>query len=430
MHNELNDFYSKHVRLKDEIKRLRGLRDTNLDRLKEGLKALDKSVYVKSIEQGSIPMYTANKAPNNDYDIDLAVIFEKDDLPASPFEARKRVANAINEKASGFSREPEARTNAVTVWYADGYHVDIAVYRRSEDFLGNEVLEHAGAEWAARDPKAITEWFIKEVKDQSPSESLWSTPEVDARQMRRIVRWIKSFTKGREGWNLPGGLVISTLVAECYQPHDKRDDIALYNTLVSIKARLDISCDVYNPTDSSKKLTEKQKFLTQVKSLKKRLDSVISKLAPLFDNDCTDTKAKKAWGYMFQHDYWNTDTTLSKKCSNKNYGTYNVDLKMGTARKRGGKLTASNVINGRFLPKHIHLKFIASTNVPSPYSIKWKVVNSGDEAEAANQMGHTSTSTSLTNWEHSAYRGRHEMICEILQYGEVVASANRIVNIR
>lgn len=430
MHSELNEFYNKHVRLKDEINRLRGLRNTNLDRLKEGLKALDKAVYVKAIEQGSIPMHTANKAPNNDYDIDLAVIFEKDDLPASPLEARKRVANAINEKASGFSREPEARTNAVTVWYADGYHVDIAVYRRSEDFWGNEVLEHAGAEWAVRDPKAITDWFIKEVKDQSPSESLWSTPEVDARQMRRIVRWIKSFTKGREGWNLPGGLVISTLVAECYRSHDKRDDIALYETLVSIKNRLDLSCTVYNPTDSSKELTEKQKFLTQVKNLKKRLGSAITKLDPLFDDDCTDIKAQKAWNYMFQHEYWNTDIAVSKNHSNRSQGAYTVDLKMGTAKTKGGRLTANNVINGRFLPKRIHLKFTASTNAPLPYSVKWRVVNSGDEAEAANQLEHISTSTNLTNWEHTAYRGRHEMICEIMQGGILIAQAKKVVNVR
>ncbi len=430
MHIELNEYYDKHVRLKDEIKRLRGLRDTNLDRLKEGLKTLGKAVYVKAIEQGSIPMHTANKAPNNDYDIDLAVIFEKDDLPASPLEARKRVANAINEKASGFSREPEARTNAVTVWYADGYHVDIAVYRRSEDFCGNEVLEHAGAEWADRDPKAITDWFIKEVKDQSPSDSLLSSPEVDVRQMRRVVRWIKSFTKGREGWNLPGGLMISTLVAECYRPHDKRDDVALYDTLVSIKERLDASCAVFNPTDNSKELTEKQKFLAQVKNLKKRLGSVITKLNPLFEQDCTEIKALNAWNYMFQHEYWSTNSSESKSHSSESVGAYTVDLKMSTAKTKNGILSANNVISGRFLPKRIHLKFTANTTVPSPYSVKWRVVNSGDEAEAANQMGHTSTSNGHTNWERTEFRGSHEMICEIMQRGEVVATTKKIVNIR
>ncbi|MEY8198915.1 MAG: hypothetical protein RPS47_06715 [Colwellia sp.] len=430
MHSELNEFYNKHVRLKDEIKRLRELRDTNLNRLEGGLKALEKPVYVKSIEQGSISMHTANKAPNNDYDIDLAVIFEKDDLPASPLDARKRVANAINEKANGFSREPEARTNAVTVWYADGYHVDIAVYRRSEDYWGNETLEHAGTEWAERDPKAITDWFIKAVKNKSPSEDTCVVkPEVELGQMRRIVRWIKSFTKAREGWNLPGGLVISTLVSECYQSDRDRDDIALYNTIVSIKNRLDLYCAVYNPTDNSKELTEKQKFLTQVKNLKKRFGSVITKLEPLFKDDCTDTKAKKSWNYIFQHDYWNTETTKSSEHSITKQEAYVVALNLGIAKSEGGRLIANDILNGRVLPKRSHLKFVASTNVPMPYNVNWRVSNSGVEAENASDMGHISNSGQLIQWETTAYRGRHEMICEIIKSGEVVASAKRIIKI-
>lgn len=430
MHDELNQFYEEHIRLKDEIKRLRQLRYTNLNRLSDGLEALDKPGYVKSLLQGSIAMHTANKAMNNDYDIDIAVIFEKDDLPDSPLEARKRVAAAINEKTSGFSKEPEARTNAVTIWYADGYHVDIAVYRRSEGFFGGEVLEHAGAEWVERDPKAITDWFIGEVADQSPSEGLFSSPEVAPKQMRRIVRWIKAFTKAREGWNLPGGLIISALVAECYQSHNDRDDIALYNTLREIKDRLDFDCSVYNPTDSSKELTEKQNFLTQAKNLKKRLGSVISKLKPLFDDECTEAKANKAWDYMFLHDFWKPGAKNLTKSAAANDSSYTLGLTMGVARSEGGRLTGRNVPNGRFLPKRVHLKFEADTNVPPPYTVKWRAVNSGDEAEAANDMGHLSTSDNLVHWERTAYRGRHELVCEIVKHNQVVATASRVVNIR
>ncbi len=429
MHKELNEYYDKHVRLKDEIDRLRELRDTNLNRLTEGLKELNRPNFAKSLLQGSIAMHTANKAVNNDYDIDIAVIFEEDDLPASPLEARKRVAEAIKLKASGFSKDPEARTNAVTVWYADGYHVDIAVYRRKETFFGGEILEHAGAEWAERDPKAITDWFIEEVKDQSPSESWFSEPEVDPKQMRRIVRWIKAFAKAREGWGLPGGLIISVLVAECYKPNDDRDDVALYDTLKAIKSRLDLSCEVYNPTYSSKELTEKQKFLNQVKKLKKRLGSVLTKLEPLFAEGCNDTKAKKAWNYMFQHEYWQLSANHSvQKAANDNRCA--LTLNMGIAKTRGGRLSGRNVPSGRFVPKKTHLKFEAQTNAPKPYTVKWRIVNSGDEAEAANDMGHVSTSDSLTHWEQTAYRGKHELICEVLHGGEVVATKTQIVNIR
>ena len=427
MHSELNEFYDKHVRLIGEVDRLRALRDTNLNRLSEGLKALERPNFTKSLLQGSIAMHTANKAPNNDYDVDIAVIFEKNDLPASPLEARQRVAAAMKEKASGFSQEPEARTNAVTIWYADGYHVDIAVYRRSENWLGLEVIEHAGAEWTDRDPKSITNWFINEVAEQSPSEGLFISPEVKSKQMRRIVRWIKAFTKAREGWNLPGGLIISTLVAECYIPHNDRDDIALYRTLQAIKSRLDYGCTVYNPIDRSKELTEKQQFITQVKNLKKRLGSVLSKLTPLFEDECDDRKARNAWNYMFQHNYWLPVNDLKKSA---NDGAYSLDLLMGVAPKKEGLLTGRNIKSGCFLPKKKHLKFEVTTNVPKPYTVKWTVINSGEEAEAANHMGHTSTSDNLTHWETTAYRGKHELVCEIIKQGSTMASKKHIVNIR
>ena len=430
MHSELNEFYEKHVRLKDEIKHLRKLRDINLNRVKEGLKELDKPAFVKYLEQGSIAMSTANKAPDNDYDIDIAVIFEKDGLPATALDARKRVAEALKKKATGFTKEPEARTNAVTVHYSDGYHVDIAVYRRSEDWLGNEILEHAGPDWAKRDPKEITDWFIKDVKEQSPSEDncWWGKPEVALGQMRRIVRWIKCFTKAREDWDLPGGLVISTLVSECYKSDAKRDDVALYETLEAIKNRLDITCKVYNPTDSYSELTEKQKFLKQVERLKKRLATTLTKLESLTKDNCTEEKAKKAWNYLFQHEFWESSESSGDSVQKNSADV--ISITMGTAKRKKSILTAKSIHSKCVLAKGIHLRFDAETTIPRPFEVNWRVENSGDEAEDAEQLTHSTKSDSLTQWEQTAYRGRHKMVCEILQGGRVVASTTKIVNIR
>lgn len=386
--------------------------------------------FVKSLLQGSIAMHTANKSPDNDYDIDIAVIFEERDLPVSPLEARKRVADAINRKTNGYSQDPEARTNAVvTIWYAEGYHVDVAIYRRREDWMGIEILEHAGANWTPRDPKAITDWFSRIVNQRSPAKSLLQTPQVAPQQMRRIVRWIKAFTKGREGWNLPGGLIISALVAECYQPNPDRDDIALYNTLKQIKYRLEMHCTVYNPVDSLQKLTDKSKFETQVKKLKQRLPTVLKKLEVLFEDSCTAIKANEAWNYMFQHTFWEQSAAKASQQNTNRHG-YDLQLTLGLARSRGGSIKNKNVRSGRFLPKRVHLKFEANTNIPPPYSVKWRVINSGDEAEAANDMGHVSASESMTHWEQTAYRGRHEMICEIIKSGDVWATTRHVVNIR
>src|SRR2546428_2926149 len=136
VHADLNKFYENHVRLgEDRRKVLAGYRDACLARLTEGLKKLGEGRGVKYrtfdryVNQGSYPMRTLNQHPNDEYDIDVAVIFKKDDLPATAVEARKRVTDALLEAGGNFRKDPEARTNAVTVWYADGAHVDLAVYR-------------------------------------------------------------------------------------------------------------------------------------------------------------------------------------------------------------------------------------------------------------------------------------------------------------
>ena len=74
-------------------------------------------------------MHTLNQAEHNDYDIDVAVVFEKGDLPEDPLKARQRVRDALLKRCDNFTKEPEARHNAVTVWYQDGYNIDFAVYR-------------------------------------------------------------------------------------------------------------------------------------------------------------------------------------------------------------------------------------------------------------------------------------------------------------
>ncbi|MFN8418794.1 MAG: hypothetical protein U0528_06075 [Anaerolineae bacterium] len=125
--------YDRHVRLDDETQdRLAEYRTTNIARLKTGLGKLEKALPKRTCDQGSFAMDTMVQHPENDYDIDTGVIFDVSDLPSDPY-ARQDVLDGIKAGGGNFKKEPERRTNAVTVWYADGYHIDLAVYRRSTD---------------------------------------------------------------------------------------------------------------------------------------------------------------------------------------------------------------------------------------------------------------------------------------------------------
>ncbi len=302
MHKELNEFYEEHVRLKDEQKKLAEHRDSNLNRLKDGLKKLDYPHNFDSKNQGSYAMNTINKHLEKKYDIDVAVIFEKDDLPSNPADARKRIEDAVIEGGGNFSTLPRAMTNAVRVSYAEGYHVDLAVYRKHKDIFGNAVIEHAGPEWTARNPVDITNWFTEAVQSKSPKKENGSV--VAEMQLRRIVRWLKMFSKSRSSWDMPGGLVISTLAVENYASNSYRDDSALYDTMVGIRNRLSGNKEVFNPVVSTQYLTSREKDKARVKNFEKELDIAIGKLNPLFNLSCRPVDALKAWNEVFDHFYW------------------------------------------------------------------------------------------------------------------------------
>lgn len=302
VHKELNDFYQDWVRLRDERTKLKENRDSNLAALKDGLKKLEKPFVFEKIDQGSYAMDTINKHPDKEYDIDVAVIFEKDDLPSTPADARKRIEKAMVEGGGNFKTPPEAKTNAVRVLYAEGHHVDLAVYRKQKDFLGQIVIEHAGAEWTSRNPQDITEWFTKSVQSKCPKKEYGSN--VENLQLRRVVRLIKKFSKSRASWDLPGGLIITALVVECYVSNSDRDDVSLFETMKRVRDRLSWNTEVVNPANISQSLTTREKDKTRVKNLKEKLDFAVEKLNDLFDADCDALKAFKAWNEVFKHPYW------------------------------------------------------------------------------------------------------------------------------
>jgi len=300
--SELQMFYDKHVRLGGDLRKdLAAKRELNLDRLRDGLDLLAEQSgrarphFQRSQNQGGYAMHTLNQDPReeNGYDIDVAVIFNKDDLPEGALSARQRVRDALLKKCGNFADVPEARTNAVTIWYGEGYHIDFAVYRTSTDAYGKQIIEHASTDWKERDPSAVTDWFTSQVAQLSPkaNPTLGYYPKVADGQFRRVVRFVKWFCKSRSGWSLPGGMVVSCLLAESgiYKPNSQRDDRALYDTLVALRDRTASNTKVYSPIDGAD-LTGKNELESQVKRLHKYLKRNIPKINIVFEDKCTREK--------------------------------------------------------------------------------------------------------------------------------------------
>ena len=302
---DLLKFHNEEVRLPDSVQsKLRDHRAANRSRLKKGLEDNEKPAVKEHIEQGSYPMYTINQHPDNDYDIDDGAAFAKDDLVGAKgaemtaLDTRKMVCDAIG-RDNRFNTPPEVRNNCVRVFYNEGHHVDVPVYRAcpDPDNDGETFLELASSVgWRRSDPRSITTWFNNAVIDKSPDTT-------NGRQMRRVVRLLKAFAKSRDSWNMPSGFILSVLVHDHYQVHETRDDVALYNTMRSIHATLESDLTVSHPL-----LDE---LLTNgsddpcMRELRDRLDTALDELQILFDEEnCTSKAALKAWNKLFYHGFF------------------------------------------------------------------------------------------------------------------------------
>jgi hypothetical protein len=410
-------FYNNHVVLPQKEKdELRKKKDLNITRLKEGLKEYNQEkgttyAIVEVVEQGSVAMSTVTQHDEKEYDIDIAVVFDKFNIPDGTTAVKNIVENALQRKCQQFNTEPEAKTNCVRVEYADGYHVDFAVYRRSTNWLGETFYEHCGSEWRPRDPRAITKWFNE--KNDASGDNL-----------RKVVRLLKMFCKSRSGWSMPGGLILSVLAAECIRVNERLDK-TFYDTITAIRDRLAWNQNVENPVDSSLSLILTAKDKQKVKNLKSRLETYISKLSVLFEEDCTESKALAAWREFFNHSYWgeliNDSVTKSFQTSDSQY---RVDIEVKVEWKRGVLIPLSP--SGTRLPKKKKLHFRAIPNFREYTRIEWEVQNEGDEC--GQDTGHFQTGLCIE--EYTAYRGTHKMICRVYNGSKLVCSNEVLIPIR
>ena len=434
--SDFRAFYDEYVVLPGETQSdLSKKKNNNIKWLKEGLVEYNKVkltsyAIAETIVQGSMAMHTAVQNDNKDYDIDVAIVMDKDTIGSIGSLAIKNViVDALKLKCPNYKDEPEAKTNCVRIYYAEGYHIDFAIYRRYADYYNCITFDHAGSTWRARDPKAINGWFQDLIKKKG-------------QDLRAVVRLLKMFCKSRESWQMPGGLILSVLCAEQFIQYD-RLDYTFYMTIKGIRDRLVISQHITNPTDITSSLILTEKHKSEVENLLSRLDSYIGKLDPLFQSNCTETIARGLWRDFFNHAFWESSTankalsifgpkSVTLPCQWRNteefiedkfttIDLYSVHISctaMGDGYSR--PLPLSHF--GRIVPKHLSLTFkIDSCTVPEPYEVWWKIRNVGSEAKRRDDIRGQITNGNKKKKEKTVFAGPHFAECFIVKDGICVA---------
>ena len=245
---EFNKFYRTAVVLPEtEQNELRKRRKLNIKRLKDGLLEYNaengKSYKVSEHRiQGSMAMHTTVQNDKNDYDIDVGVVFESENLnELGPRATRNMIADALKRKTKQFAEPPDIKTSCVRLKYASkGYHVDFAIFKKYKENSEDNayIYEHAGNEWSVRHIKALEEWFNEEIKNKGDN-------------LRKVIRLSKMFCKSRDSWkNMPSGLIQTVICNEKLSTDYSRLDEVFYYTMKAIVNRINDSMDVEAPVDN------------------------------------------------------------------------------------------------------------------------------------------------------------------------------------
>jgi hypothetical protein len=296
---------------------MRDRRNANRTRLKNGLQKAGDPKPSEFASQGSYAMKTMTQHPDNNYDIDDGVYFEKAALVGdrgaemTALQARQMVRDAVDD--GSFATKPEALKNCVRVFYEAGYHVDIPVYRRvlTKNYFGVETehFEIASSDWKRSDARDVTEWFENENKRQSQDTE-------NGRQLRRIVRLLKKFARSRSSWEdqILSGFGITKLVTECLHADKTREDRSLYQTMSKIYYRLVTNLVINHPTTPGETIT-KGSGDSKARFFKEKLKEALDNLQPLFNSDCKRKDALKCWDKVFSTDFFSQRVDKTAKAS-------------------------------------------------------------------------------------------------------------------
>ncbi len=305
-HSEMMNFHRDNVTLSNKQQgEMRTRRDAGRKRLKNGLNEANEPQPKEVWSQGSYQMRTMVQDDDNDYDIDDGVYFASEDLkdPAgvllTPKAARQRVCDALVWDGR-LKREATVKRNCVRQVYAEGYHIDIPVYRvvTTKD-ENNDPVEHyelaSGDEWIRSDARAVTRWFNGLVGELNAGES-------DGSQMRRVTKLSKKFAR-RAGWKnkTASGISITKLVADYFQCSPERDDKALRETWKAIDEKLQKSVEIDHPVLANKLAQEGDEAVTFFRNC---LSDALKMLEVLDNFDCSRKQAREAWDDVFDTDFF------------------------------------------------------------------------------------------------------------------------------
>jgi hypothetical protein len=194
---------------------------------------------------GACAMDTLVDPLDCEYDIDDGVYLQHlDKQNDSAWPTAEAIQLWLMKATAGHGEEapiPIAKKACVRVRHAGRYRVDLPSFAEVNGAFKLAVKGEPA--WIVSNPPDLTDWFKSRV-------------HCHGEQLRRLVRYLKAwadFQSMRLG-QMPGGLLLTILTANHFRP-DRRDDVALANTLDAIAKSVNAGMTVLNPADNCEELS-------------------------------------------------------------------------------------------------------------------------------------------------------------------------------
>ncbi len=425
--------------------------------------------------QGSFALGTVVRpGSGEEFDLDIIVQLTKGDILKSPKEIRQAVKDRIDENCGDnpcLGAEKTTWSMCYTLSFPKKFSMDVvpATYE-SEDTINRLKLRYPDKEkfldgiikvvngnddWLASNPKGYIKWFDEISKESRHlgvvkiQNELAKFPAHKVRTpLQAIVQILKKhamvmFSDDEQKDNKPSSIAITTLAALSY-----KKEPTVYQALKNFKTNaLRILGDgllLQNPTNPGEYFSDAWEH-DEVKkqSLRLWLDNVDDFIRQLLELDEAATIEK-------------IDELLSQRkiIPNSAYRNYlkqiflpvsapHAELPSAPKKLRYNVWIKPKLKNDMLwkdfdkfpifpLPKHKDLQFEAYTNCPPPYTIRWQVVNTGEEARRAGQLRGSILDCAVDKIENrivirrenTLYSGMHWVKCYVYdQYGVIVAES-------
>ena len=218
---------------------------TNLQRGRDAVKERIEQYFLNELRvsepkfclQGSYALKTmVRPLDQEDYDLDDGVYLQHTDDDISkptPLTVSSWIVEAVKKHTK---KKTINKKNCVRVIYADGYHIDLPVYREVKEKFYLGTLE--GNKWILNDAKAFNDWFYRQLEKTE--------------QMRSCIKYLKAW-KDFNSSDLKG-IHLTVLVGLNHTSFKDRDDLSIVETVQRIIDYIKQNRAIYNPVDESENL--------------------------------------------------------------------------------------------------------------------------------------------------------------------------------